>query len=687
MGIFGFDSVTDMFDGGGAGQSGSTYSTEGSVFDSDGENNYVDPNPNGGGSSNNVTGAAPQSGGVMSMLNPVSIIGNLAGWANNLNPDEDQTTNINGRQYYTNADGFTYTYNAIGLPYEVVQNDQGNFVDKLTVVDPKTGLTGYQAMAQKLKDSGDDEGAAKVLQEAEQNADNVEPELSITEKVLEWAKAAGIDQAGMQAIVDDPNKFLADRNMKLEDVVPTLNANATGTNILGSDPKYQIDFDGLNQTAAQVSNVATVDAVKTDASDAATYTAETSSEKMADGSFDMTAATGTIDDDNLVDASAIETDMTGAATGRNEDGTVNQVGVAVNDYATQKFSSIIDMSTVSGRNLAKALGEGNYLDEKATLAGQIKIISEQFVNDQGQAVIPKWAQKMARSVAQTMAYDGITGSAQTSAMATAIMEATLGIAEKESAFFQSLTVKNLDNRQQAIINKANVLARFEEANLGARQAAAVSNAKSFLEMDLKNLTNEQQAALINKQDRTQALFEDSKIINAQRLFTAEQKNDFTKFYDELNTQIQRHNTAELNSLRQFNAGEVNDMSAFNAEIQNSREKFYQEMQYNIDTSNAKWRREVTLTQFETTWDAISTDVKNQLDISTEAQNRIWDTAESLLDFIQKTAAGDRDAELRLLVAQMDAQSQQTGGSGFLDGIFKLGGTLLGLPTKPWWLGG
>ena len=689
MSIFGFDNVTDMFDGGGAGQSGSTYSTEGSIFDSDGENNYVDPNPNGGGNNNNnTTGSAPQSGGFLSYLNPVTIIGKLSGWANGLDPDADKDTDINadGRQYYTSADGMRYTYNALGLPYEVVMQD-GKLIDKLSVKDPVTKLSGYQQLAQDLKDKGDDEGAAQVLQEEQQNADNVAIEQTVTEQVLEWAKSAGIDQAGMQAIVDDPNKFLADRNLKLEDVVPTLNANAAGTSILGDASKYQLDVDGLNQTATQVNNIATADRITTDSSDASTYTAETNTQKMADGSYDMTAATGEIDDDNLVDASAIETDLQGAATGRNADGTINYTGVAANDYATQEFSSIIDTSTVSGRNLAKALGVGNYLDEKATIAGQVKIISEQFVNDQGQAVIPKWAQKMARSVAQTMAFDGISGSAQTSAMATAIMEATLGIAEKEATFFQTLTAKNLDNRQQSIINKANILSRFEEANLGARQAAAVSNAKAFLELDLKNLTNEQQAALINKQERTQALFEDSKIINAQRLFTAEQQNDFTKFYDELNSQIQRHNSTEINNLRKFNAGEVNDIAVANAELQNNREKFYQEMQYNIDTSNAKWRREVTLKQFETTWDAISTDVKNSLDISTEGQNRIWDTAENLLDFIQKTASGDRDAEVRLLVAQLQAQGQQTGGSSFLDGIFKLAGTVAGLSAKPWWLGG
>tara|TARA_R110000803_G_scaffold94415_2_gene162062 strand:- start:4733 stop:5722 length:990 start_codon:yes stop_codon:yes gene_type:complete len=57
MGLFGFDSVKDMFDGGGAGKSGSTYSTEGSSLDRDGVNNYQDPNP----SSNSSSGGAPKT--------------------------------------------------------------------------------------------------------------------------------------------------------------------------------------------------------------------------------------------------------------------------------------------------------------------------------------------------------------------------------------------------------------------------------------------------------------------------------------------------------------------------------------------------------------------------------------------------------------------------------------------------
>tara|TARA_R110002072_G_scaffold4433_7_gene31130 strand:- start:627 stop:2840 length:2214 start_codon:yes stop_codon:yes gene_type:complete len=615
----------------------------------------------------------------------------------------------NGKPIYAKQGdgGGNYAINFLGLPYDVQEatvNGVVGYYDKLSLkVDPKTGkiltdqdgggMTGYAWRLDETSSSGDNDTNAQLVALQEANTAETAEEPTVSDKVLQWAKDAGIDQAGMEAILADPEKYLTDRGLTLEDISRTevtqlkADSEADGLMIDGTAAKFAMDKNGVDAQLSQIAeaDMSTVDAVA--ASTADTYTAETNSEKMADGSFDMTAATGTIDDDNLVDASTIETDLAATATGVNADGTVNDVGVAINDFATQKFSSIIDTSTVSGKNLAKALGEGNYVDEKATIAGQMKIISEQFVNAQGQSVIPKWAQKMARSVSATMAFDGITGSAQTSAMATAIMEATLGIAEKEATFFQTLTTKNLDNKQQAIINKANILSNFEVANLGARQAAAVQNAQSFMQMDLKNLTNEQQSALINKQERTQALFEDSKILNAQRLFTADQNNDFKKFYDELTVSIQKHNTAEMNALRRFNTGEANDMSSANAELQSSREKFYQQMQYNIDTSNAKWRQEITTKGFDTTWDAISTDVKNKLDITTEVQNQIWDSTELLLDWIGKSTTSEMNAEVALLTAQMTSQSQQSSGSSFLGGIMKIAGTVAGLSSKPWWMGG
>ncbi len=59
------------------------------------------------------------------------------------------------------------------------------------------------------------------------------------------------------------------------------------------------------------------------------------------------------------------------------------------------------------------------------------------------------AESVARNVSKTVAFKGMTGSAATAAVTNAIMEASLGVAEKEATFFQTLTTENLSNRQQA----------------------------------------------------------------------------------------------------------------------------------------------------------------------------------------------------------------------------------------------
>jgi hypothetical protein len=80
--LMGFDSVADMFDKGGAGRSGSSYSTEGSIFDPDGVNNYVDPNDpkvnKTGGVNNDGMGGSDGKGNAGNMLTNITndIIGN-----------------------------------------------------------------------------------------------------------------------------------------------------------------------------------------------------------------------------------------------------------------------------------------------------------------------------------------------------------------------------------------------------------------------------------------------------------------------------------------------------------------------------------------------------------------------------------------------------------------------------------
>jgi len=629
-------------------------------------------------------GSAPSGiNKVLGFASPVGVIGALAGWANGLDPETQEKGVYDGKQVYQNADGMQYSYNFLGMPYQVEVNESTGKVQDFLRKDASgkypgdegydQSSSGYEKMAQESRDNGDDDQAAAILQEASDNAtaSTGNNTTSGAATIIKMAQEAGMaaSNAQIQAIIDDPAEWLKTNGASLIDKTPTLDPDTTGTLLDPTSPDYLLGKDP-SVTVATAGDASSVGSVINP--DTATYDASTTANQLGTDATTVNAATGEIRDENLVDAAQI--DMTGAATGVNADGTTSVTGEALNDFATQNISNIIDTTTISGKLLAQKLGEGNYTDAKATVLGQMKIISDEFKDSNGNPVIPPWAQKLARDTQKTLAFSGITGTAQTAAMSNAIMEATLGIAEKEAVFFQTLTTKNLDNRQEAIINKAAVLAKFEVANLDARQAAAVQNAKAFLEMDLKNLTNEQQAEVINTQAMVDAIFNDQAAINAARLFGAEQTNDMQKYYDNMNAQISLQNAEQINQMKRFNAGEINDGSEFNAKLEQSRQEFYANMQYNLDLANAKWRQEVATTNTEMEFEAATLDVKNTLDLSTEAMTRMWDRVDNLLDYIFKGWNAEADRDATILGAEIRAQASSSGGGGnsIVDGLFKLG---------------
>lgn len=637
-----------------------------------------------------VKGKAPE--GVSKLLgfaSPIGIMGKIAGWANNLDPEVDTTKVVDGRQVYENADGFQYSYNFLGMPYEV-KVDGGKVVDALSVKDPVTGLTGYEQKAQEARDRGDNDQADAIMQEA---ADNSNPgggsggegggtttgELS-TENIAAMAVAAGIATSNeeIQKLLANPTEYLASKGMSLADLVKMndvlIDPEEEGTSIdgeygLGEDPT--VDPELVGDTAV-IENV--------DTSTTETVIADTTADSIINNpNATVDAVTGTVSADATLDPDGNQIDMTGAATGVNADGTTNVTGEALNDFASINTSMIIDTSTVAGKLLADKLArEGEMgVDSKATILGQMKLISEEFKDGSGNPIIPAWAQGMARQISRTMAFDGVTGTAATAAMSNAIMEATLGVAEKEAMFFQTLTVKNMDNKQQSIINKMNILSKFEVANLDTRQAALVQNAKNFMEMDLRNLDNEQQAEVMNTQLMVDALFNDQAAVNAARIFNAEQGNDMAMFYDEILFQAQRYNTEMINSMRRFNAGEINDASEFNATMADGRERYNSTMQYNIDKYNSDWRQRVTEANAGMKYDAYAADVKNATDINQESLNRIWDRVDSMLDYYFKGAQTEAELDARVLMAEIQAAAgSSSDSSGMWGAIGSIGAALI-----------
>jgi hypothetical protein len=479
-------------------------------------------------------------------------------------------------------------------------------------------------------------------------------------------------------IANNTSGFIDDQGANLSDQVPDIDANAPGTNLDGSD--YGMDADALNQSVATGAVDTAADVTKPN--EASGYDAATTADQVANNLAD--AATMDTNEDAIVDPEGIVLDQQGLATGVNEDGSINETGLALNSFAHQNISNVIDTSTVAGKLLAQSLGEGNYLDSKATVKGQLEILTGEFVDPvTGEPKIPTWAAGIARNVSRSIAFKGITGTAATGALAQAMIEATLPIAQADSQFYQTLTVKNLDNKQQMIINKANVLSKMELANLDVRTSLAVNNAKTFMQYDMANLANEQQTSIINSQSMVQSILEDANQTNVARRFNSEQQNDMDKFYDNLGASIDMYNTGQVNQMSMFNAGEQNNMNQFNAQLENGREQFYLDMQYQVDAANAQWRQTVTLTETEMEFNAAATDVKNILNLNSEVMNQLWDRTDSLLDYAWREGenALDREVNLELAKMQLEAarlQAKATAKSGMFGALGSAIGVAAGI---------
>ena len=492
-----------------------------------------------------------------------------------------------------------------------------------------------------------------VLEMAEAGATNEEISEAINKIGLENSLANKVDAIDVMydAAYEDssagdastnPENYFSDT--KLSDSVPIIDADAEGTNI--DKTGYEMDPTvDVAATTVSEEDIATIDDIE--AKDAVGYDVETVSDTLEGDEYKADAVVGEVTDDMLVDAEGNSIDIEETALG------LNAVGKALNDFASINTSRIIDTSTVEGKLLADKLGVNGYVDSKSTILGQMEIISAEFKDSNGNPKIPSWAQMTFRDVSRTMAFSGVTGTAAMAATTNAMMETSLGVAEKEATFFQTLAVENLSNEQEALINKATVLSNFEMANLDARMTAAVQNAKAFLEMDLTNLNNEQQVEIINVETRVNAILEDAKAVNAERLFSAEEANDFTTFYDELSFQIGKHKADSLNEMSRFNTGEINDNAEFNADLDVNREKFYKELAYNIDLSNAKWRRDVTLTEAEMEFDAAKVDTENMFGITTEALNRVWDREDAFFDYVWKST--ETELERRVDLYEIDKE--------------------------------
>lgn len=491
----------------------------------------------------------------------------------------------------------------------------------------------------------------------------------------------GVDVANQAAdILRDPSGFLGSEGT-LSDQVTTIDPNDPNATLNPND--YNMDVDGLQASAAQGATAQAGQITKP--TSANTYEAVTTGTQIDTLNETSEAATREFAPEAEVEVDTL--DIRGLATGVNEDGSVNEVGQALNNVRTQNFSKIVDTTTVSGQLLAERLGEGNYTDAKTQINWWLSELSKDFVDEAtGQPKIPAYAAGALRGVERMIAFKGVTGTAAVAAVASATMESILPIAESNSNFFRTLTVKNMDAENTQILNTANILSKMNLADMDTRTSVAIQNAKNFMTYDMQNLDNEQQMAVIRYQGKQNSILEDAKQQNVARQFGADAENKLDMFYDELGSEIERFNVAARNNMTQFNVGEDNSMDKFNTTLQNDREKFYLNFQKDVDESIAKWRQTVTIANNQTVNEAAATDVKNIVDITTEQMNQMWDRSNNLLDYAWKESENEKNRRTQVQIAKINYDAKvaasQDNSSPFGKIVGAVAGSVIGSAAGP-----
>lgn len=244
---------------------------------------------------------------------------------------------------------------------------------------------------------------------------------------------------------------------------------------------------------------------------------------------------------------------------------------------------------------------------------------------------------------------------------------------------QTTQLANLSNDQALVMATAAQIAALEGQNLSNRQMAEVENAKAFLQMDLQNLSNEQQAQVINYQGAMQAALSDQAAENAAAQFNAESQNQIDMFMAELSTQVKTANANRAASMRQFNTDQINTVAQFNASMRDSRERFNSEMQFQVNQSNALWRRETYTMENQIENENNRFNAQNLLTMTQNAQNNLWQAYRDEASFIFQNQQNEysRAHAFAMLAVQIaadkdmfDLQTEYESGATLTEAIIK-----------------
>ena len=395
-------------------------------------------------------------------------------------------------------------------------------------------------------------------------------------------------------------------------------------------------------------------------------------EKELKGSSDTEARTGAVNIDEFKGVAPTKVDAQtykATTTGDLED------MIAAQGTVSNQSEVTAAQGAASPESLVTAATEE--LNVKGTVKYQL---AELYKSMEEGGEPPAWATPAIRKVSAMMAQRGLGSSSMASAAITqAMMESGIAIATADANKYSTLQLQNLNNKQQAAIQNATVVAGMDTANLNNRQVASVNNAKAFLSLDLQNLTNEQQANTVNFQSQVQSLLTDVAAENAASQFNAKSQNEIEEFFAELGAGIETSTLNRLSGLAEFNVLEADAIENYNVSAKSAREQFNANMRLQIDQSNAVWRRGVNTANTAGQNEVNRQNAATLLGINQQALNDLWQLYRDQASWSMKISENREDrahnAAMQASAISNNAQAYDSNFNNFLilktiDNIFR-----------------
>ena len=411
--------------------------------------------------------------------------------------------------------------------------------------------------------------------------------------------------------------------------------------------------------------------------DAVTYEAETTSAEVQSTLDKLEAATGKPSAEALAEAQTMDPEelaQLGLSAAQIEEAVQVQAPAKRTVQEGELLGEedvTVDMERVEKEALNFEAATGTPSTE-ATVQGQLTNLMEDFEGGE----TPAWAAGAMRAATQRMAARGLAASSMAGqAIVQAAMESALPIAQQDAETTARFEERNLSNRQEAAILKAEQRAKFLGIEFDQAFQIRVENAAKIADIANQNFTAEveialENARLANTVDLANLDAKNAKILsdaaamsnmeianlNNRQEAAVQQANAFLNFdmkeFDAKQEVAMFKTQAQINSIMSDTAAE-NAAKQFNATSENQVNQFYDSListveQFNVDQANAMERFEADqanqLSKFNAEMDARREEFNAANALIVAQANAKWDQEIALAETAAINAANRDEAQ-------------------------------------------